>query len=896
MGLFGGSKKTYVSSVPYNLAGDEAERMNYLKTSVVGGVFSTTGASIAETLNGNYLNGPGIGLRSFARWSRNNGYNTTIGMSGGGLVSNPALDYAAIESQMSVIKGKNVILQTAEINTADYTFWGDQFMMANFPNQLESGWIVDFDEPANQIVVTLAGGGVHRFTPLNYDKAARYLYITFTPTNGSTTGPVVSGSEVVLPPGSPHPSTAGWVLTFNDTVSVGSTLTSFVHKDIFYSDGRPAETEDTSIDRSESYTAFNRIYERTVYKGIKPGTTSIWSDRQIMVQSQSATIINVVTGPDYSEEVIAGGVIKGIYTTTTRQEFELIRTYRNDTQEIIDKEWQQPEVYIYRQFSGNAVFEPMFVASADKGDFLPFIPFRIDNKFLSPSYLPDVYLASKKALKKAIRADYDDLITSISENESLGDIDYAYAVFGVALNVKDKDCKRYIYAFLLDNMFGTATKADYLSWRTQWYAAQATQTAYQAWVAAQSSSANIGYGDPEPPHIPYPVPVNSSIRVNSYNRAVMNYDIKISWAGIDEVRGNGLLKPGAKAGDLWFDSFGKEDFVQNMLVFNGDAGESWQPYLARSVTHVRLNWQETAGTWRYLDLYGLEYENKIYGGKSVIINAADALLDTDESGFIVPIHERIFKALPLTVSTQVSTACCFIVLNCYTVVKQKWYQTGIFKVFLVVVIAIISVFFPPFAATAGLLGTNIAVGISLGFAGTAALIAGAIANAIAAMILSQLIMGASTSLFGEKIGTIIGAIASFVAIQVGTAFSAGNSITSIVNDLMRADNLLKFTDVLGRGFAQYLNADAADYAKQTQEAIEQYKVQAGIIDEAMQQNMGFNQGIIDPMSLTDPVSPVFETSTGFLQRTLMTGSDIAEMSNSLITDFARITINQDLMI
>lgn len=897
MGLFGGSKKTYVSSVPYNLAGDEADRMNYLKTTIIGGVFSSTGASMGEIINGNYLAGPGIGLRSFARWARNSGYNETLGMTSGGLVSNPALDYGAIEAQLSTIKGKNVILQTAEIGSADYTYWADQYMFANFYAEMDSAWRVDFDELANELVITLADASVHRFTPVGFDKAARYLYTSFTPTDEGTVGPLVTGEEIILPSGSAFPDTSGYTLTSDSTIASSADLNTHTYEDISYSDGRPGEIVESDSTRTETYTTIDRVYERTVYKGIKPGTSSVWEEFQYMNQIQQVDAVAVVTGPVYSETIIAGGVIRKVWTTTTRQELNIVRSYRVDTKEIINKSWNRAEVYIYKQDSGNIVFDSMFNVNADRGNFLPFIPLRIDNKFVSDSFLPDVYTGSKKALKKAIRASYDELIENIGDNENLKDIDFAYIVFGVALNTKDKDCRRYIYEFLLDNMYGGATGSDFVTWKAQWNAAKASQIHWQEWWDAQAVVSDPLFGVPEPLVIPYPSPKDTTIRVSSFNRSVMNYDMSISWAGIDEVRGNGQLRPGAKMGDMWFDTLTTEDFYQNILLTSADTGPTWTPYLARTVSHVRLNWQDSSSSWRYLDLYGLRHENMVYGGKSVVINATEAIADSDESGFIVPIHERIFKSLPLKTSTQVSTACCFVVFNCYTIVKKKWYQTGIFRLFLVVVIAVVSIYFPPAGGSAGgILGANSVVGATLGFTGTAALVAGAVANAIAAMILSQLLMVASVKLFGAKFGAIIGAIASMFAIQVGTAFAAGQTASSMFIELMKADNLLRLTDVFGKGLAQYLQASASEYLGKAQDVLEEYGRQSQVISSAFEENIGFGRGVIDPTTLGDSSWSLFESQDTFLQRTLMTGSDIAELSNSMISNFTELTINQDLLI
>lgn len=891
MGLFS-SKKTYVSSVIYNLAGAVEDRPDYLKTTIVGGVFSTSGASIGETLNSSYLGGPGISLRSFGRWAEDSGYNTAIGLSRGDLQADPAIDYGAVESYLTTLYGP-LVLQTAETNNAQYMYWATQYMVTNHYALIDTAWSADYFADTNKIRITFASAATVEFTPVNFNKTARYLYASYVPYTGSSTGSVVTGSTITLPTGSPFPSTAGYTLTFDDTITASIVLTTHTHKDIYYSDGRPMETSDTYSDRTEFYTSFNRIYERTVYKGNKPGTNSIWSEKELMVQHEGAYSYTDTAGPTYSEEVIAGGVIKGTYTTVNTQMIGPARSYRIDTQEIIMKTWSgRPYVYIYREGTGNPTFDSFFGDSADQGSFYPFIPFRLDNKFVSGSYLPDIYTKSKKAFKKATRGKYDQMINKIADNASLGDIDYAYLVFGVSLNVANNECRRYIYEFMKANMYGGIDGSTYLNWRTQWYAAQASMDAWINWRSHQEAGMPL-FGTPEPTVLPYPTPKTASIYVNSYNQPTMNFDMKITWAGIVESVGSGLLKFGAKTGEVWIEKLGTETFGQYVYGNNGE--NPTVEYVARTIDHIRIYFQKSQTQWSILDIYGWEHENMIYGGKSILITAGEALDDADESGFVIPIHDRILRDLPLKISTQVATTCNNLVFNCYTVVKQKWYQSGLFKIILVVVIIAVSVFTMGASAGAsvGLLGTNAAVGAALGYTGMAAIFAGAIANAVAAMILTQLIMSVSTNLLGPKIGAIIGAIASFVALQVGSALSVGTDFSQALQTMMRPDNLLKLTSSIGNGISQMIQGNIAEITEQTQNLLKDYSEQTKQIGQAFEDNIGYDSGMINPLSFTDTFGFSRESPTSFLSRTLMTGSDIAQLSNDLISGFTQVTLNTD---
>ena len=100
----------------------------------------------------------------------------------------------------------------------------------------------------------------------------------------------------------------------------------------------------------------------------------------------------------------------------------------------------------------------------------------------------------------------------------------------------------------------------------------------------------------------------------------------------------------------------------------------------------------TADEYVGYTIRGLKHKNTIYKGKGVSISSKDAMNDNDESGFVIPLHEEVFREMSLVNATQSSFANSYLLINCYEVVKQKWYQTGAFKIVLIIVVIIISVF------------------------------------------------------------------------------------------------------------------------------------------------------------------------------------------------------------
>jgi hypothetical protein len=66
------------------------------------------------------------------------------------------------------------------------------------------------------------------------------------------------------------------------------------------------------------------------------------------------------------------------------------------------------------------------------------------------------------------------------------------------------------------------------------------------------------------------------------------------------------------------------------------------------------------------------------------------------------------------------------------------------------------------------------------------------------------------------------------------------------------------------------------------------------IEKKTQELLGYSGTIIDPLMFTNEVDisvQASESRQAFLNRTLLTGSDIAEMSFTMIYDFPRLTLD-----
>jgi hypothetical protein len=360
----------------------------------------------------------------------------------------------------------------------------------------------------------------------------------------------------------------------------------------------------------------------------------------------------------------------------------------------------------------------------------------------------------------------------------------------------------------------------------------------------------------------------------------LNYDIRLSWQTITEELGTGVIDTAHKKGELWFTT--------------GIGNTFTLARVARSlfVDDVTLNYQVTANTWKKLHIRGMVHRNYIYAGKFVEIGLSNAIADTDESGFIIPLHSPTYHAMPLVAGTQMATACCFVVFNCYVVKKLKWYQTLAFQIILFVVIIAISVYFPP---ASGLLGTNAAVGAAIGLTGTLAIIVGAIANFIAAAILLKIIEKVSVVIFGDKLGAIIGAVVGFVAIAYGPGLLNGTAnLSTMVHSLSNISNIMSLASSVGNGITGYINAEITDIGKQMDQFSKDAKSKASEVSDLYAANIGYDRGSFDAMNLTDYVPFTPENREAFLARTTMTGTDNIELQMAFISKLVDLTITNTL--
>ena len=892
MSLFGNKKRTYVSSTVYNLAGDVDKRPNFIKTTVMQAVVLEKD-SIAKAVTDAYLTGPAIKLQNLTNWANNKGYTDELGLASGTINSGDSIDFITLVPELPSTPGSTVDVHSAEIDPGDFSAWADQYVSLNHPELLATEYVSDINKAGNLITITYADTTTESFTPVNFDQRSRYLYVNYTESTGEVPGSIVTGTTINIGSGDPFPSTVGYNLVSSSSYTHNYDIATLKFATITYSDGRPSEYTSTITYTPGTYTTSSEVWEKTDYMGSLVGTDSTYSIKYIM-HHDVGTSVEQSDNTVVTTEIIPTNVTKTTSTRTVITTVEPAKSHRTDTQQIIIKTWGPLKVYIYKFESGNAVLDAMFATSSIGSQFLPVIPFRLNNQFISDTSPTVLYPLAKRALKKAIGAKYDDIETNIKDNANLGDIDYAYAVFGVSLNVKENACKKYIYKFfqtILEDP-NQLSSSSYDQYILDFQAASASIAAWNVWRDAQENPVwPYTPPGPEPVKLPYPVIPFNKLNISSESTDI-NYNVELQWNFIDEALGSGLLIPTAKAGQLWLEQ--GPGFDQSFYYRAEDVTDNTfkKFFWTRNNYSLIINWQETDTTWRKLTIYGLTYRNSVYNGHYVSINIKQALEDPDESGFIIPLNASMYRSMGIKDKTQMATACCFMVFNSYQEVKQKWYQTNTFKFLLIVVIVVITIFFPPAGGAAT--KAAMATGKFLGLSGTAALVAGFTVNSIAAAIVTNLVMKASIHVFGDKIGIIVGTIISIAALQVGNNFLLGRSLTAGFGSMMSSINLLKLTIPIGNAYANYFGSVAKDLQIQSQKLNDEFTSKSKEIESKYKEMFGDGAMLFDPKLLTEHNAVLGESPSAFLERTLMTGGDIVDMSLDMLHTFVDITLSTEL--
>ena len=901
MGLFSTKKTIVVSSSVYNMAGPEEDRPDFLKSSLFSAIMSPYDKYLGEVVVGNLLTGPGIKQRSFFNWAIRTDF---AGLPTFSVRASFPVEPAVVAGQIPVTAPLENVVQSAFAADGEYAYFAEQYLLLNNPAAVNTDYAAEYDATSHTITITYEGGSTQIIPGGDFDPNEQIIVAYYYQQEPASVEPLVVGTLVS---DTSVPDLTGYVEeSFTNTGSIDYTITYDTTVEESWAGGSPAPTSTTtSTTETIAFNGAESINTQTIYSGGDGTATSPET-------SGTETFIHVFTNKkiitDTTVDVVNDGAGKTTTTTVTGDFLVPLYDVRTDTEETIYEKVSAAgaQMFIYTIGTGNAILDALEMdeTTTATSEFFPFIPIRLNNVSIEDPVYDDaptgngLFAECAKAYRKANgnQERLTSLVAQVEATPDLGEIDYAYIVFGVSLNVTEPKCQSYLFQFFKDMIPYQNTTGAYMdgfiAGVTNYNGALAT---YDTWSAAQNDILDPLFGTPKPPFPTMVEPESTTVSVKSTDPRTLDYDNRITWVSIDEQLYTGLGRAGAQDGDVW---------VVKSNTYTWDTYTGLSTFLTRIATNstnsnvveqTHIFKQTSPNTYTRLVIYGLLHRNYIYGGKYVQITAHEALDDPDTSPFIVPLHSPTTRAISLVDSTQMATANTFIVFNSYKIYKKKWYQSFFGMLFIIIAVVVVAAIVAPalVGGISGALGTNAAVGAGLGFAtgSTAAIVAGAIANALAAIIISTVISTVSVAVFGEKWGAVIAALATY-AVNFGLANGFSNMSLSTI---MTPSNLLSLSSSLANGYSGMVTADIAELNALSQENAAEYKSEMEKLEDMIRDLGGSNDLSFDPMQLTDSASGnggqgsyIPESLDGFIHRTTMTGSDIVDITLSLVTDYAEL--------
>ena len=782
MGLFSSKTKISVSSVAYNIAGDAAERTNFLKQSLV--YLTAADESIGEKLPRMYLNSLGVKLKR-------------------------AYKHAA-----SLPQG----LPTASVQLWDYQ---------DFEDAVQT--LLNIEHGADRYKVQdayLTGGST---APAIEDYLNRtYGYDSVTGLMASPPKDFAESADVEWRYEPPQTSIADTTPQVSRTYAV-----EFRHDDA-------SELPDKVV--KVSLKAAASVKTTTLVVLVSEWLTSTRSDltttRAFVSGDVTGVVSNNTTATAGSRETITTTTV----TTTTDGTTTTVRT------KIVDAYVSETTPREYVLGTGAWPTLDALWASRDNVEqtYFPSVPFRVDNKDMFDDVLKetDAQKDSKK-LCKLMGLDAMSIRDQINTNTSVKDIDYAFLVAGANMNTQSQAEMDYLFRFWdLCRERETATEYDLATW--------------------------VGL-----PVVSRGKPKTNSLVIQDPESKNGAYKITIEWDYVKKVIVTGVIGATAKVGRL--------EMVKGTTVTFDMTKTSNKSRVDSTLVSIRRQINSTQ--YEELQISGAVHKNDVYQGKTVETLAKDSREDPDEhEGFIVPLHMGIFNTMPLTNRTQLAQECIYMVFNCYVKTKKKWYQSSAFK-WILAIISIIIIVFTWGAATP-------AVAAAWGTAGAVIGISGALMYALTMFVVGYLVsytlgkwQAGFVSVFGKKWAGVVMAIITIVV----SAYTGGPQ--SSATWLQTAVKIIDIATQLFTAYAKGAMLVAKDAFDAFMDKAEEDKK---LLDKLSNEFFGENDLVSIDYLLELQKTLREDSPSTFLSRTLMTGSDIVDITLGQVSEMASMTLNPRL--
>lgn len=863
-----------LATTTLNLSGDEKNGGKFLNNTMFWNTL--TRSDLAEGLRSAYLNGHGVKFLNYSPWAHEKGYANHVQWGATASASGDNVASAGITPFLGLAGNQSASYESAWIDYADFVMFAARYMADNHPDKIESSWKSWYDSATGLIHIEIAAiGFAESFTPADYNPAYRYLYAIYkvlTTTGGSA---ATWGAETIV---STHPDRSSWVDAGATSSNVSLTLRVINRDFSTFSDNRPSTTVETDVTTPQT-----GIYQQTAHtyyqdvSQVAPGISSVTTvTRSLEVQRAYPEVVQDSVLLNTTTEAIGGGVIKTTqhFRVTERILFRL--TVQTGTEPRGTVTYSPRKVFIYREGSGNGTLDAMFQTSPASEDYLCFIPVRyrhINVDSQEPARFDQHIKALRKVTGKPGKQIWDSLVQGLAASPSNDKIISAYIMFGVPTNTEDNSGRRYMFEFFDEMYLQSPGNADKMNQFVAYMQAIAAwRKAQEDWRAAQTGDQEYWPWETypkEPTLTPVTTLPEGGVSLNS-GWGWYDFNYYLGWSGITKTFGTGTYS-GLKVGKVKVE--GGPQIQWDVWGFPDDDGQQIVYLRTEKLDCMQLTYQRTSNEWVQLRVYGIRHHHKI---NENYYNGAGYSLSNYKipSNTLIPLNYRILRdRLSLVHVTQLSCCSMYLVCNAYQETDLPWWASDAFQI-VVWVVAVVAAYWGDWTA--------------MGWAEYLQ----AMVSMLVAYAISRIVVDLAIKLLGKKVGAIVGTIvAVYLSGQASSAMGGSSaSAATLQGSMMSAQNLLLLTTTGMNAYSAYLQASTAEYNQQTANVVSEFEKRMSDITQAYLEEFG-PADATSPAVIADAILHYNgEDLDTFLSRTLMTGSDIANMSLNMIGDFVPNTV------
>lgn len=257
---------------------------------------------------------------------------------------------------------------------------------------------------------------------------------------------------------------------------------------------------------------------------------------------------------------------------------------------------------------------------------------------------------------------------------------------------------------------------------------------------------------------------------------------------------------------------------------------------------------------------------------------------------LLPLMWEVGQNIPYPDWTDMIQFCANIGATAYKVVKTKWYQTGLFKIILIIVIIVISIIISitsggVMSGPAAELGASIAAAIGGSTAFWSAVISTAITVA-AAVAVNAIITPFLKDVFGEVLGSILGA-----ALAIAVAYSINSNsfnISDLIDEFMSPSSWVSVANAAINGYIEMLQNKIEDLYNDYQNFMNRAQEKQDEINQAYADTLGsktanavYKQWVYGAATGNALDNVVVETGDQFCARTIT--NCVNAISNAIYT-------------